>query len=204
VGLYADRVLPRITDVALGGKAFTKLRRSATAGLSGDVLEVGFGSGRNLPLLPPEVTRVFAVEPAAAGRTLAAGRIATSAIPVEFVGLAGEQLPLEDESVDHVLSTWTLCTIPGVEQALSEIRRVLRAGGSLHFLEHGLAPDLPVRRWQNRLNPIQQRVCGGCHLNRPIDELVAGAGLRIDELDTFYARGPKAMGYMYRGVASKA
>lgn len=203
VGVYTDRVLPRIIDLALSGKSFAKLRSRATAGLSGDVLEVGFGSGRNLPLLPPGVRRLIAVEPAAAGRSLASGRIAASSVPVEFVGLTGEQLSLEDDSVDHVLTTWTLCTIPDVERALSEVRRVLRPGGSLHFLEHGRAPDPSVRRWQDRLTPIQRRLFGGCHLNRPIDELVAGAGLVIDPMETFYALGPKTMGFMYCGVATK-
>lgn len=203
VGFYADRVLPRVTDVALSGKAFSQLRARVASGLEGDVLEVGFGSGRNVPHYPATVTRVRAVDPAVGGRKLAAKRVAASPVPVEYVGLTGEKLPLEDESVDHVLTTWTLCTIPDVDRALCEIRRVLRPGGALHFVEHGLAPDPTVARWQDRLTPIQRRVAGGCHLNRPITELIAGAGLDVGRVDNFYLRGPKAFGYMFEGVATK-
>lgn len=199
-----DRVLPRVTDVALSGKAFAQLRARVASGLEGDVLEVGFGSGRNVPYYPAAVTRVRAVDPAIGGRKLAAKRVAASAVPVEYVGVNGEQLPLEDESVDYVLTTWTLCTIPDVDRALCEIRRVLRPGGALHFVEHGLAPDPKVARWQDRLTPIQRRVAGGCHLNRPIAELIAGAGLDVGQVDNYFMRGPKVFGYMFEGVATKA
>jgi ubiquinone/menaquinone biosynthesis C-methylase UbiE len=204
VGFYVDRVLPRVTDVALSGKAFAQLRARVASGLEGDVLEVGFGSGRNVPYYPAAVTRVRAVDPAIGGRKLAAKRVAASAVPVEYVGVNGEQLPLEDESVDYVLTTWTLCTIPDVDRALCEIRRVLRPGGALHFVEHGLAPDPKVARWQDRLTPIQRRVAGGCHLNRPIAELIAGAGLDVGQVDNYFMRGPKVFGYMFEGVATKA
>ena len=174
------------------------------ARLDGDVLEVGFGSGRNVPHYPTQVTKVWAVDPATVGRRLAAGRVAASPVPVDYVGLDGEQLPLEDGSVDHVLTTWTLCTIPDVQRALAEVRRVLRPGGSLHFVEHGRAPEARVARWQERLTPMQRRVFGGCHLNRPIDQLIDAAGLRLETLDNYYARGPKPFGYMFEGVATKA
>jgi ubiquinone/menaquinone biosynthesis C-methylase UbiE len=203
VGLYLDRVLPRITDVALSGKEFDKLRAKVCAGLAGEVLEVGFGSGRNVPHLPSAVKRLRAVDPATAGRRLAARRLAAASVPVEFVGLDGEALPLEDASVDHVLTTWTLCTIPDVDRALGEMRRVLRPGGALHFVEHGLSPDANVARWQNRLNPVQKLVFGGCHLNRPIDRLLERAGLVVSSLETFYAKGPKPFAYLFEGVASK-
>ena len=204
VGFYVDRVLPRITDVALSGKEFAKLRARVCGGLSGEVLEVGFGSGRNVPHYPPAIERVQAVDPATAGRRLAANRLAATSIPIEFIGLNGEDLPLADASVDHVLTTWTLCTIPDVDRALAEMRRVLRPGGALHFVEHGLSPDAQVARWQDRLNPIQKRVFGGCHLNRPIDRLLENAGLRVAPLEKFYAKGPKAFGYLFEGVATKA
>ena len=204
MGFYEDRVLPRFVDVALGGKAFGVMRARVASGLDGEVLEVGFGSGRNVPHYPPGVSRVRAVDPATYGRTLAAKRVAASPIPVEYVGLDGEALPLEDASVDHVLSTWTLCTIPGVERALGEMRRVLRSGGALHFIEHGRAPEAKVARWQDRLTPVQRRMFGGCHLNRRIDELVAGAGFEVGRLENFFMRGPKAFGYMFEGVAIKA
>ena len=203
MGWYVDRVLPRITDVALRGGEFTEARARVCAGLEGEVVEVGFGSGRNVPHYPAAVKRVRAVDPATVGRKLAAERVAASAVLVEYIGLDGEQLPVEDDSVDHVLTTWTLCTIPDVERALEEVRRVLRPGGSLHFVEHGRAPQASVARWQDRLNPIQQKVFGGCHLNRPIGELIERAGLDAGKIDNYYARGPKPFGYMYEGVAIK-
>ena len=203
MGFYVDRVLPRVTDLALSGKELTRIRARVCADLDGEVLEVGFGSGRNVPHYPDAVTRVQAVDPATAGRRLAAGRVAASPTPVEYVGLDGEQLPLDDESVDHVLTTWTLCTIPDVDRALGEMRRVLRPGGSLHFIEHGRAPQRRVALWQDRLTPVQRRVFGGCHLNRPIDALVEQAGLRVGKLDTYYASGPKVFGFFYEGVARR-
>lgn len=203
MGFYVDRVLPRITDVALRGKELDELRGEVCAGLSGEVLEIGFGSGRNVPHYPTSVTRVRAVDPATLGRRLAAKRLAASAVPVEFVGLDGAELPIDDASVDHVLTTWTLCTIPDVEGALAEMRRVLRPGGTVHFVEHGRSPDTNVARWQDRLDPIQRRVFGGCHLNRPIDSLLERAGLVVAPLRTFYANGPKPFTYLFEGVATK-
>lgn len=197
-------MLPRIVDLALSGKSFDKLRGEVCDGLSGDVVEVGFGSGRNVPHYPSSVTRVRAVDPATVGRKMAAKRLAGSAVPVEFVGLDGAHLPIEDESVDHVLTTWTLCTIPDVDAALDEMRRVLRPGGAVHFIEHGRSPEANVARWQDRLNPIQKRLFGGCHLNRPIDALLDRAGLIVSPLKTFYAARPKSFGYLYEGVATKA
>ncbi|HUF83882.1 MAG TPA: class I SAM-dependent methyltransferase [Acidimicrobiia bacterium] len=204
MGFYQDQVLPRAVDVLLSGKEFARLRARVVGDLDGEVLEVGFGSGRNVPYYPPTLKRVRAVDPATVGRKLAAKRVAASPVPVEYVGLDGEDLPLEDESVDHVLTTWTLCTIPDVPRALAEIRRVLRPGGSLHFLEHGRSPDPKVVRWQDRFTPIQKRIAGGCHLDRPIDELVRDSGLEMTHLENFYLRGPKPLGYMFEGVATKA
>jgi ubiquinone/menaquinone biosynthesis C-methylase UbiE len=201
VGFYNDQVVPRVIDVMLGMKELVPLRERVTAGVEGEVLEVGFGSGRNVPFYPSSTTRVRAVDPATVGRKLAAARVAASPVPVEYVGLDGEALPLPDESVDHVLTTWTLCTIPDVERALGEMRRVLRPGGALHFLEHGRSPDTKVAAWQDRLTPIQRQLAGGCHLNRPIDDLVRGSGLEVRTLDRYYLKGPKALGYMFEGVA---
>jgi SAM-dependent methyltransferase len=203
MGFYEERVLPYLVDVVLSGKELGKLRARAAEGLEGEVLEVGFGSGRNVPFYPPAVKRVRAVDPATVGRKLAAKRVEATPVAVEYVGLDGQQLPLEDASVDHVLTTWTLCTIPDVAGALDEMRRVLRPGGSLHFLEHGRSPDPKVERWQNRLTPINRRVAGGCHLNRPIATLIGDSGLEVTDLHNFYVRGPKPMGYMYAGVATK-
>lgn len=203
MGLYEDQILPRAIDLALRGKAIERMRARITSGLSGQVLEIGFGSGRNLPHLPDAVSTLRIVEPAAGGRSLAQPRIAARHIPVEDVGMTGEHLPLADDSVDHVLSTWTLCTIPDVAAALAEAARVLRPGGALHFLEHGRAPDAGVASWQDRLTPIQRRLFGGCHLNRPIAALIESSGLDLTELETYYMQGPRVLGYMYEGRAVK-
>jgi ubiquinone/menaquinone biosynthesis C-methylase UbiE len=206
VPFYTDQVVPRLTDKMLGTRAVTKLRRRAVDGLHGEVVEIGFGSGLNVPLYPPDVTTVYAVDPSAVARELSAGRVAASPVKVEFVGLDGASLPLEDASVDAALSTFTLCTIPDVAGALSEVRRVLRPGGTFHFLEHGLCPEPEVARKQHRFNGIQQRLAGGCHLDRPIDALIGEAGFELAELDNDQMPGPKFMlpwGYLYEGVATR-
>jgi len=203
VGIYADQVLPRITNLALGTAELARLRARVAAGLRGEVLEVGFGSGLNVPHYPSSVTHVLAVDPATVGRRLAAPRVAASPVPIEFIGLDGAALPLDDASVDHVLTTWTLCTIPDVDGALSEVHRVLRPGGVFHFLEHGRSPDPAVARWQHRLDPVQRRLFGGCHLSRPIDRLVARSGLDVGPIDTYYIKGPRAFGHMFEGTATR-
>ena len=204
MGLYGDQVLPRITNVLLANREFKKIRERVAADLSGEVLEVGFGSGLNVPFYPAGVRQVLADDPATTGRRLAARRVAASAVPVEFVSLDGESLPLESDSVDHVLITWTMCTIPAVETALREMHRVLRPGGAVHFAEHGRSPDPKVASWQDRLNPLQRAWAGGCNLNRPIDRLVTEAGFAMTRLENFYMKGPKSMGFMYEGVARKS
>lgn len=203
MGRYEEQVLPRIIDLAMSGGSLGRLRARAAAGLEGEVLEVGFGSGRNVPYYPPAVTHVCAVDPATVGRTLAAKRVAASTVPIDYVGLDGQRLPMEDGSVDHVLTTWTLCTIPDAGRALHEIRRVLRVGGSLHFVEHGRSPDPGVAAWQDRLTPLQKRLFGGCHLNRSIDRLVAGSGLELTAMENLYMKGPKPLGYLFVGTATK-
>jgi ubiquinone/menaquinone biosynthesis C-methylase UbiE len=206
VGVWTEQVVPRFTDKMLGSGAVMKLRERAVDSLAGDVVEIGFGSGLNVPLYPLEVTRVYAVDPSLVARKLARERVEASPIPVDFVGLDGAQLPLGDASVDAALSTFTLCTIPDVVSALSEVRRVLRPGGTFHFLEHGLCPDPAVARKQRRFNGMQQRLAGGCHLDRPIDALVQEAGFDITELDHDHMPGPKFMlpwGYLYEGVATR-
>jgi SAM-dependent methyltransferase len=189
VGLYADRVVPRIMNAVCGAASLAPLRRRACEGLAGEVVEIGFGSGHNVPFYPAAVTGVTAVEPADASWKLAAKRLRASSVPVQRSGLDGQSLPFEDDSFEAALSTWTLCTIPDVAAALGELRRVLRPGGTLHFLEHGLAPDARVRRWQRRLDPVQTRIAGGCHFTRPIVELLTTAGFTISELDVFYEKG---------------
>ena len=166
-------------------------------------MEVGFGSGQNVPHYPSGVDQVVAVDPATLGRKLAVGRVSASRVPVEYVGLDGASLPLESGTIDHVLVTWTLCTIPEAENALGEVRRVLRSGGQLHFVEHGLSPDPGVAKWQHRLTPLQRRIAGGWNLDRPIDRLIDGAGLSVTKLDTYQLGGPKPMDLIYEGVATK-
>ena len=202
MGLYDDQVLPRIINVVCNMKPLRAYRQRVCQGLGGQVVEVGFGSGLNVPYYPPEVRSVVAIEPADTGWSLAGKRVAGSSVPVERKGLDGQSLPLPDDSCDTALSTYTLCTIPDVAAALQEIRRVLKPGGAFHFLEHGLAPDEGVRRWQHRLEPIQKRVAGGCHLTRPIADLVTDAGFTIKEIDVFYEKSaPKPLGAASLGIA---
>jgi ubiquinone/menaquinone biosynthesis C-methylase UbiE len=178
------------------------LRQRVCEGLRGEVVEIGFGSGLNVPFYPVSVTRVAAVEPADVGWKLAEKRLKASPVHVERAGLDGQSLPFADDSFDSALSTWTMCTIPDLEAALAEVRRVLKPGGTLRFVEHGLAPDENVRRWQHRLEPVQKRVFGGCHLTRPIVDLLKRGGFTITEVDVFYEDGtPKFVGANSLGTA---
>ena len=204
MAIYRDKVLPRVIDVACGTKEVAAYRQRCVEGLAGVVVEPGFGSGLNIPWYPPEVERVYAIDPAELGQKLAADRIAASSVDVQFIGLDGQSIPLEDDSCDAGLSTFTLCTIPDAGQALSELRRVIKPGGKLHFLEHGHAPTDGVATWQRRIEPVQKRLFDGCHLTRNMPELIADAGFTIDSLDESYAKGPKPMSYFYLGVATNS
>lgn len=160
----------------MGRKPARAVRARVCAGLAGEVVEVGFGTGLNARYYPPEVTKVFAVEPSQVCMRIAEPRIARSSVPVESAGLDGQRLDLPSEQFDAVLSTWTLCTIPDMGAALEELRRVLKPGGAFHFVEHGHAPDESVARWQTRLEPFNKRLAGGCHLTRQIPESIEHAG----------------------------
>jgi ubiquinone/menaquinone biosynthesis C-methylase UbiE len=202
MGLYETHVAPRLIDRFLGAEPFVPLRRRTAAGLSGDVLELGFGTGRNAALYPPEVRRLLAVDPQPTARRMATERVRRAPLEVVYVEPEdGELLPLDDASVDHALSSFTLCSIADAPRALAEVRRVLRPGGQLHFLEHGRSPEARVARWQDRLTPLQRRLLGGCHINRPIGRMVAEAGFTITEMRHYYLAGPRPFAYMFEGAA---
>jgi len=204
MGLYQDQLLPRFQDKVMSRKATREPRARVCAGLHGEIVEVGFGTGLNAPHYPAEVVKVMAVEPSAVCMRLAEPRIARTSARVELAGLSGEHLDLPSDEFDGVLSTWTLCTIPDVGVALSELRRVLKGGGSFHFIEHGHAPDPKVARWQGRLEPLNKRLAGGCHLTRDIPRLIEDAGFAIEHLDTYYFKGePKVFGHTFEGRAVK-
>jgi SAM-dependent methyltransferase len=203
MGIYRDQVLPRLIDRACGGRSLGKWRHRLTAGLSGVVVEIGSGSGLNIEHLPDSVERLFAVEPSEVARRLASRRVERSTVPVEHIGLDGASIPLDDASCDAALATFALCTIPDVETALTEVMRVLRPGGRFHALEHGLAPDASVRRWQHRLEPMQKRLADGCHLTRDPVALITSAGFEIIETSSLYGRGPKPWMYFTEIQARK-
>jgi ubiquinone/menaquinone biosynthesis C-methylase UbiE len=201
MGFYNEQILPRLTNVLLGNKEFAEVRKEACEGLHGDVIEFGFGSGLNLPHMPSEVTGVWTVEPSRVAVQLAQKRVDAAPMAVHLGVLDGARLDFPDDRFDSALSTMTLCTIPDVTGALRELRRVLKSGADFHFAEHGLSPDAKVARTQDRFNGLEQKVAGGCNLNRPIETLLTDAGFEIMKLRNFSLKGPKAIGYMYAGVA---
>ncbi len=207
MGFWEQRVVPRMVDLTCGMKAIEPLREDVCAGLTGRVLEIGFGSGLNTQFYPPGVISIGAVEPSDVGWKLSAERRAGSDVPIERVGLDGQHLEASDATYHAALSTLTLCTIPDALAALEEVVRVLLPGGSLHFLEHGLAPSSKVQRWQHRMEPLQKRLAGGCHLTRDMPALVRAAGFEVVDLNEDYLPGPspsKPWGYVYRGRAVRA
>lgn len=201
MGFYRERVLPHIIDRACGTPELHEWRARVATGLAGQVVEIGFGSGLNMAAYPADVEVVYAVEPAAVARRLSEPRVAASAVEVRHVGLDGQRIPLDENSCDGALSTFTLCTIPNVAAALAELRRVVRPGGRFHFLEHGRSPDARVATWQRRIEPVQKRLADGCHLTRDIADLVEQAGFELEQVSSRYAKGPKPWSWFTEGVA---
>lgn len=205
MGFYDRHILPFLLNAAMSAKPITYQRRKVVPRAEGRVLEIGFGAGHNLPFYDPaKVTHLWALEPSKEMRARARDRVNASPIAVEFLDLPGEQIPLENDSADTVLVTYTLCTIPDVAAALSGMRRVLKPSGRMIFCEHGEAPDANVRRWQERITPIWKRIGGGCHVGRAIPSLIRAAGFRVDDLETMYLPGtPRFAGFNYWGSAVK-
>jgi len=199
MSLYNDIILPRLCHLAMRNQNFLPYRRRVVAAADGHVLEIGTGSGLNLPLYGSAVRDIQGLEPSP--RLIAMARRAAegSAVPVTFIEGSAEAIALDDHSIDTVVTTWTLCTIPHAAQALAEMRRVLKPAGQLLFVEHGLAPEARVRRWQHRLTPAWSKIGGGCHLNRPIETLIEQAGFDLPQLETGYMKGPKPMTFLYEG-----
>lgn len=202
MGLYSRHILPRVIHFTCGLKPNMRQREKVVPHARGRVLEVGIGSGLNLPFYnPANVSKVWGLDPAPEMTRIAEKAARSLSFEVEFIGLPGDEIPLEDSSVDTVVVTYTLCTIPDTTAALRQMSRVLRPGGELLFCEHGAAPDARVRRWQDRLNPLWKRVGGGCNLNRPIPALIEAGGFRIKSLDTMYIPGWRPASFNFWGIA---
>ena len=200
MGFYNDFILPKLLDLAMRNKQLLPFRERVIGAAEGRVLEIGVGSGRNLPFYRSPAKEILALEPSQ--KLVAMARETKEpAVPVEFLESSAEAIPLDDSTIDSVVTTWTLCSIPHADSALGEMHRVLRPGGKLLFAEHGLAPSESVRWWQDRLTPAWRRISGGCHLNRPIRSMIEDAGFRIDRIETGYIPGPKPMTFMYEGSA---
>ncbi len=205
MGIYSTYLFPRILDFVMSGGNFDEVRRDTLRNVRGNTLEIGFGTGLNLPHYPSSVGRLTTIDVNPGMGTLARKRIAHSGIKVDHRVLNGQSLPMGDGTFESVVSTWTLCSIPDVDAALGEIHRVLAAGGRFFFVEHGLSNEAGIQRWQHRLTPIQKAFAGGCHLDRNIGSLIRGAGFHELELKTFYMeKVPRVEGFLYQGSAIKA
>ncbi len=194
-------ILPRLTDLVMRNKASAAERARLVPLASGHVLEIGIGSALNVPYYTSDVRYLVGVDPTHELWRIGRRRLETPAFPLRYVTASAERLPLADRCVDTILTTWTLCSITDISSALAEMRRVLSPGGRVLFIEHGRSPDPSVCRWQDRLTPLWARIAGGCHLNRPIDMLLAGAGFQTITLDRGYGEGPKVFSYLYKGIA---
>ncbi len=206
MGFYDRHILPPLLSAMMGTKPIRYQRRKVVPRAEGRVLEIGFGAGHNLPFYDPQkVTHLWALEPSRQMRARAAGLVAASPLTIDFLDLEAESIPLDDEAADTILITYTLCTIPDVMQALAGMRRVLKPNGRMIFCEHGAAPDENVRRWQNRIDPLWQKIAGGCHLSRSVPQLIQDSGFHIADMETMYLPGtPRFAGFNSWGSATKA
>ena len=203
MGFYSNLIFPYCLDFTMSGSDLSEYRQQLLADVSGDILEIGFGTGLNLPYYPDKVNKITTIDPNPGMQRLAQSRIEKSGITVDYKVLNGESISMADASFDSVVCTWTLCSIQRVEKAIAEVYRLLKPGGKFFFIEHGLSQDDSIQVWQNRLTPVQKIIADGCHLNRKIDEIVKSQFVNVT-IEQFYApKLPKVMGYMYRGVAIK-
>jgi ubiquinone/menaquinone biosynthesis C-methylase UbiE len=204
MGLYRHWVVPRLIELSMRQGQLQDYRSGLVPDARGRVLEVGVGSGMNLPFYGSDVREVVGIDPSRELLAMARNRAAEAAVPVTLTRASAISMPLEDASFDTIVMTWTLCSIPDPAAALSEMWRVLRPGGTLLFIEHGLSPDPGVARWQHRLTPVWRRFTGGCHLDRKIDDLICAAGFDLPDLENEYAEGPRPLTYMYEGHAVRS
>ena len=203
MGFYSQKILPYLLDWSLSAPIFRKYRQEVLAEVVGEVLEIGFGTGLNLSYYPEEIYKIITVDNNPGVHKLAQKRIDKSMITVDHRILSGENLPMADNTFDSVVSTWTLCSIENVEQAVKEINRVLKPGGKLFFIEHGLSNEQSIQVWQNRLTPVQKIIADGCHLNRNIRQIIEDKFNQVNLEEFYVEKTPKFAGYMYKGVATK-
>ena len=202
MGFYEEWILPALIDLSMRNKRLRPYRERVAGAAEGRVLDVGVGSGLNLPFYPRQANEVFGLDPSPRLLERARRNMRHADVPVRLLEGSAERIPLADRSMDTIVMTWTGCSIPEIRAALVDMRRVLKVGGRLLFVEHGRAPEAGVARWQDRLDPLWLKVSGGCHLNRKIDDLLSDAGFRIDRLETGYIPGPRIMTFLYEGAAS--
>jgi ubiquinone/menaquinone biosynthesis C-methylase UbiE len=204
MGFYGNWLFPRLLDCVMQQKQMLPFRQRIGLAASGRVLEVGIGSGLNLPFYAGPIDRVIGVDPSPELLRFAEKRASQASVPIELLRGDGEALPIEDRSIDTAVVTFTLCTVCNPAATLGEVRRVLKPGGRLLFAEHGRAPEAGVARWQDRITPVWKHVAGGCHLNRKPDDLMRSAGFAVEALETGYLKGPRPMGFVYAGSARAA